>query len=226
MSVSAELWRIAAATQAADAGPIPAPQPGIAMNSNLRNPLASLVRQVFFPAATLKRRHILFLAADEETRALELCESAALALAELTANGVAVVGGALLPPEAKKPPHSIAEASFWRTHAFPLSERVWRLPAWLFCDRIGQQNSDHRRPPSEFLNVFDYFLFAARPGSGELPVFCGVCDAAVLVVTANRTRRDSAISARDQLARYKVPLLGAVLNDRVFEIPEAIYRRL
>jgi hypothetical protein len=138
----------------------------------------------------------------------------------------AVVGGALLPGSAKKPPQSGVEISLWRTHAQRVNNHVWRLPGWLFCDRLAQEFCEQRRPPTEFRKVFEYFLFSAKPGKSELAIFSTMSDAAVLVVTANRTRRDSALHAKEQLARYKVPLLGTVLNDRRFEIPEAIYRRL
>ncbi len=226
MSVSAELWRIAtASTRAAQEAAVPA-RAAITNDSGLRDPLTLLVRQLFFPATLPSRRHVLFLGADDETGELDLCETIAVTLAELSESQVAVVGGALLPGSAKKLPQSIVEASLWRTHSQRVNNHVWRLPGWLFCDRLAQEFSEQRRPPAEFRNAFEYFLFSAKPGSSELPIFSAMSDAAVLVVTANRTRRDSALHAKEQLARYKVLLLGTVLNDRRFEIPEAIYRRL
>jgi len=107
-----------------------------------------------------------------------------------------------------------------------VNAEVWRLPARLFCDRLARELSEQRKQPAEFQNAFEYFVFAANTKSGELPIFSAMSDAAVLLVTANRTRRDSALHAKKVLARYKLPLLGTVLNDRVLEIPQAIYRRL
>ena len=169
---------------------------------------------------------MLFVAADDETRANDLCQTVAIALARLSRSQVAVVGGAVIHESAKKLPQSIAEASLWRAHSDRVNADVWRLPARLFCDRLAQELSEQRRPPAEFQNAFEYFVFAANTESGELPIFSAMSDAAVLLVTANRTRRDSALHAKEQLARYKLPLLGTVLNDRVLEIPQAIYRRL
>jgi Mrp family chromosome partitioning ATPase len=53
-----------------------------------------------------------------------------------------------------------------------------------------------------------------------------LADAAVLVVEANKTRKIAARKAKEVLERAGVQLLGTILNDRTFPIPEAIYRRL
>jgi len=51
-------------------------------------------------------------------------------------------------------------------------------------------------------------------------------DGVVLVVEAHMTRRERARSVKDSLDRARVPLLGIVLNNRRFPIPDALYRRL
>jgi Mrp family chromosome partitioning ATPase len=51
-------------------------------------------------------------------------------------------------------------------------------------------------------------------------------DGVVLVLEANATRRDAARRVKDNLAAAGVSVLGVVLNNRTFPIPEAIYRRL
>jgi protein-tyrosine kinase len=51
-------------------------------------------------------------------------------------------------------------------------------------------------------------------------------DGVVLVLEANATRRDAARRVKDNLAAAGVSMLGVVLNNRTFPIPEAIYRRL
>lgn len=227
MSVSAELWKIASATRVQDSNRAPAiiSDPGV--NLDPGDPLAGLVRQVFLSSTTnAAPRNILFLAADDVTRVVDLCEKAALTLAGLSGAKVAVIGGPLLHAPAKKPPQSVAESTLWRAHSVALTDRVWRLPAWLFRDRLAQQVSEPRGPMAEFRALFKYFLFATFAGSGEFQIFGSICDAAVLVITANQTRREAALHAKQLLGQYKVPLLGAVLTDRVFEVPEAIYRRL
>jgi len=46
------------------------------------------------------------------------------------------------------------------------------------------------------------------------------------VIEANRTRRLTARKAKETLDAAGVRLLGTVLNNRTFAIPEAIYRKL
>jgi Mrp family chromosome partitioning ATPase len=59
-----------------------------------------------------------------------------------------------------------------------------------------------------------------------MPSLCNLCEAAVLVLTANITRREAAIKAKEQLLRQGVTLLGTVLDQRTMPIAESIYRRL
>lgn len=53
-----------------------------------------------------------------------------------------------------------------------------------------------------------------------------LADAAVLVVEANSTRRIAARKAKEFLERAGVQLIGTILNNRTFPIPEAVYRIL
>jgi Mrp family chromosome partitioning ATPase len=48
----------------------------------------------------------------------------------------------------------------------------------------------------------------------------------VVVVGAHSTRRETARKAKESLDAAHVHLLGTVLNNRTFPIPEALYRRL
>ncbi len=52
------------------------------------------------------------------------------------------------------------------------------------------------------------------------------CDGAILVVHAEHTRREAAQEAQARLQQAGANVLGAVLNQRQFPIPEFLYRRL
>jgi Mrp family chromosome partitioning ATPase len=52
------------------------------------------------------------------------------------------------------------------------------------------------------------------------------CDGLVLVLAANKTRRLVAAQIKDQLRRAQIPLLGTVLAERRFPIPQGLYRSL
>jgi Mrp family chromosome partitioning ATPase len=53
-----------------------------------------------------------------------------------------------------------------------------------------------------------------------------VADAAILVIEANSTRRLTARNAKETFDAAGVRLLGTVLHNRSFPIPEKLYRRL
>lgn len=60
----------------------------------------------------------------------------------------------------------------------------------------------------------------------DVTLLSSVADGAILVLSADSTRRDAALQAKDALVAAKFRLLGAVLNKRSFPIPEFIYQRL
>ena len=67
--------------------------------------------------------------------------------------------------------------------------------------------------------------------SSDLPysdalAFGQLTDGFILVVEANATRREAALQVAENLRAANVRILGAVLNQRTFPIPEALYHRL
>lgn len=56
--------------------------------------------------------------------------------------------------------------------------------------------------------------------------FGQMADGALLIVNSNKTRRDTARKAKENLAAAHVKLLGAVMNNRTFPIPHFLYKRL
>lgn len=55
---------------------------------------------------------------------------------------------------------------------------------------------------------------------------CGLVDGVVLTATENRTRRHVIKNAFQSLERMNAPILGVVLNNRVYTIPKFIYERV
>lgn len=74
----------------------------------------------------------------------------------------------------------------------------------------------------------DYVLIdaAAVNVSGDAAVLGAAADGVVVVLKANSSRRESARRAVEDLQEANVRILGAVLNQRTFPIPESIYNRL
>jgi capsular exopolysaccharide synthesis family protein len=81
---------------------------------------------------------------------------------------------------------------------------------------------------AELSSEFDYVLIdsAAMSVSSDAVVLGGSADGVVLVLKANSSRRESARKAVHELQTARARVLGAVLNQRTFPIPEAIYKKL
>jgi Mrp family chromosome partitioning ATPase len=77
---------------------------------------------------------------------------------------------------------------------------------------------------AELRSMFDYVLIDASPR--EAAVLAAAADGLVLVLKANSSRKETVRSAVRDLQAANVKILGAVLNQRTFPIPEGLYRRL
>jgi protein-tyrosine kinase len=110
------------------------------------------------------------------------------------------------------------------------TSNLWLLP-W------GPESSNRQavlRPDrvqshlAEMRARFEYILVSTPPmhQSADAIALGQVSDGVVLVLEANSSRRDAAQRAKASLQAANVKLLGAVLNNRTFPIPEAIYRKL
>jgi Mrp family chromosome partitioning ATPase len=85
-----------------------------------------------------------------------------------------------------------------------------------------------RKRLADLRSRFDYVLIEAPATStiSSAVMLSQLADGAVVVVEANDTRREVARNAVDELIAANVRVLGAVLNNRRFPIPERLYRVL
>jgi Mrp family chromosome partitioning ATPase len=81
---------------------------------------------------------------------------------------------------------------------------------------------------AELRSEFDYVLLDVAPlnSSNHGIVLGSWCDGVALVLKANSSSRRGARKSVEDLRAAKVPLLGAILNQRTFPIPQSIYSRL
>jgi hypothetical protein len=227
MSVGAAIWRqIASRGETVSQRDVSSP---VAANTSHPscNAVSSLVHQLFYPAAGIKRSSILFAAADAHSKNSGLCEQVAVALSNSSGGIVGIVesdtNGEFLP--LKKKPANVSR-SVWQAYTTPVAERVRRIPSALVCDTPYGSDSPNRDGLEDLRSAFSYFLLSAAAPDREIPALCKMCDAAVLVVTANITRKQTALRAKEMLLRQGVTLLGTVLDQRTLPIPESIYRLL
>jgi Mrp family chromosome partitioning ATPase len=107
---------------------------------------------------------------------------------------------------------------------------LWILsykPASKGCPAVGSLRGFEMRV-ADLRQDFSYVLIDAPPLSqyADAAVFGRMADGLVMVLEANRSRRETARKAKQLLDECGVSVLGAVLNKRDFPIPERLYRRL
>jgi len=84
----------------------------------------------------------------------------------------------------------------------------------------------------EFLNnvreEFDYVILdsAPLPSFAEARVLCEKVDGVVLVMESGKIRRHVALRAKKELEDAGAQILGVVLNNRKYHIPDWLYKRL
>lgn len=81
---------------------------------------------------------------------------------------------------------------------------------------------------SELRENFDHVIFYAAP-VGRFPdamLLGQLVDGIILIIEADHTKRQEARRAKETIESANVRLLGAVLDNRKFPIPESIYRYL
>lgn len=75
---------------------------------------------------------------------------------------------------------------------------------------------------------FDFVLLdcPSLKDSGDAALFASAADGVVVVVEADRTRKEQVRSALNTIEMAKGNLLGCVLNKRQYPVPEWLYQRL
>jgi succinoglycan biosynthesis transport protein ExoP len=110
---------------------------------------------------------------------------------------------------------------------------VWNGNLWLISS--GSVKPDlytpverYRERFAELRDSFGHILISAPALSRETEAtFIGqLADGVVLIVEANESRRETVRRAKEHLESANVRLLGGVLDQRTFPIPEFLYRKL
>jgi hypothetical protein len=199
-----------------------------------REQIRGLVRKVFFSNAERPVRQVVFSALDRDTDVKIVCRSVGEALAAETVSNVAVVGEypEVLPDAEVYPAEtSIRSSGHTSTLQHRAANRVrgnlWLVPAVETRGDRGATASLHSHL-GEMRREFEFSILEAPPAgeSNEAPAMAQFADGIILVLSADRTRRITARKAVEMLEAEKVCILGTVLSDRIFPIPDRIYRRL
>jgi hypothetical protein len=194
--------------------------------------IRGLVRRVFLTNRGHPVKQVVFSAADPGTDVSIICERVARALALETPGEVAIVSRN--PPaeemtqvqiypcysgtSAIKPWSTQIETNLWRVPASGLRE-LYPEPAtgrcWLWA-------------LAELRNDFEYAVIhgPAAGTSSESALLGQLTDGIVLVIEAHTTRKATVRKIKETLEGTGSRILGTVLSERTFPVPEKIYRRL
>ena len=186
----------------------------------------ALVQQLFFRPESRPVRHVGFATIEPSTATATLCLEVARALAAEDRYDVGLIDAhpdsVPLQTQLQIPSPNPAEATW------PIAPRLWMVPrqSWLpdaGGHRLTDQNLSRLR---ELTTEFDFSILWCAPVSWLTASIGQACDGLVLVLTANKTRRLVAAQIKDQLSKAQVPLLGTVLAERRFPVPQGLYRNL
>jgi Mrp family chromosome partitioning ATPase len=234
---------------AVDAMPEPAPTPipvpsneplQFAMESSQLAELTKMVQRMFLLPGSEYNHTVVFTSSDGGNGCSWICARVAELLASQVTGTVCVVDANLQSPTMHEQfsvanHHGLADAlrqtGTIRGYVSQLSRRNLALVSCGSDARDAQSlvTTDRMRMRlNELRSEFDYVLIdcPAMSVSNVALSLGSVADGVVLVLKANATRKDRARGAVRDLQAAKVKVLGAVLNQRTFPIPEKIYNKL
>lgn len=238
--------RMAEAFEAATAAaPAPAPvMPSVPLQFPMENAqlaeLSKLVQRVFLLPGGEYNHTVVFTASDSGNGCSWICARVGELLASQVTGTVCLVDANLENPTLHEQfgvpnHHGLADAlkmsGSIRGYVSQLSRRNLALVSCGSDLREGRNlvTSDRMRARMlELRSEFDYLLIdCPSVGTNNEALSLGsIADGVVLVLKANMTRKDKARNAVHDLQTAKVKVLGAVLNQRTFPIPDSIYSKL
>lgn len=194
-----------------------------------------LVQTVFLATNRRTARKVVFCGVDAENGSSSVCASAGRALTALSEKSVCLVDANVRLPRLSAalgintaipfPSHSIS----MREQCAHVNGNLWLAGTDLLTDDFGCLLSlpelKHRFAQLEA--CFDYLIVDA-PGVGvsrEAALLGELTGAVILVIEADSTRRQTARRAKESLEAAGVRLLGTVLRNRSFPIPQNLLKR-
>jgi hypothetical protein len=195
-----------------------------------REQIRRLVRQVFLASAPQAIRQVVFSAVEPEADIGTICLRVGETLAIETPADVAVVAASPACASGFNPClHDSRndpgdKGTALRRMATRLKGNLWLVP-----DEIARANSTSLRTfLSDVRREFPYSILQGQAAceSSVTAEIAQAADGLILVLSAQRTRRAAALKTKQMLEQAEVHILGTVLSDREFPIPERIYRRL
>lgn len=186
--------------------------------------IRGLVRQVFWLQRPSPVRQVVFSAIEARTDIGSVCMHVGEALASETLGRVVVIGNRSRIANGEEEGF---EDKDLRRNASAVSSNLWLLPAREDAGEPESASPAHAYM-GEIRKEFEYSIVEGRPAgeSDEALEMAQFADGIVLVISAEHTRRVTARKVIETLREARVKILGTVLSDREFPMPERLYRWL
>jgi succinoglycan biosynthesis transport protein ExoP len=193
----------------------------------------ALSAKSFFPGWPRPAKQVVFAAVDGYADAGTTCGRVSMTMASRLPGSVCVIEAERNDPSLEY----VLKNGHAHTNVLPgkiarlahrIQENLWLLRADEFFEGAIPSLAGLRSRLSELRREFDYTVIHA-PAVGacsETGLLGQIADGLILVLDERKTRRATAREAKQVLLDTSVRLLGVVINDRQFPIPEPIYRKL
>ena len=196
--------------------------------------LMNLAHSVFLSGNGKAPHEVVFCGVDKTNGSSEICLQLGRILASHSSRPVCLIDADLHLSRLTR----LISANLGAPIHFP--ERECGAPIgenlWLASNRILDSIQPGALAPTDFLKQriaelrksFEWILIDASGvnAGADAAILGEIAGAAILVIEANSTRRAAALKAKQAMEAMNVRILGCVLNNRTFPIPEKIYNAL
>jgi Mrp family chromosome partitioning ATPase len=199
-----------------------------------------LVQRIFLGTEQDSPRIALFSGPEREGGCAGICVRTAEILASQAEGGVCLVDADFGAPSlheffGMRNEKGLAEATL---DSAPIQEfaqqlspgNLWLVPSGCGAAQLSLAKTAEalRARMGELRNAYRYVIIHSGPLwlNANAMMFSKWTDGVVLILEADRTRRDTARRIKESLAAANAKVLGVVLNNRSYPIPESLYSRL
>jgi len=222
------------------------PEPADAKEAQLklepkeREELTKLAQRIFLHPGAEAPRVVVFTASESGNGCSSICACAAELLAAQVTGSVCLVDANLRHPGlheqfAVENQFGLADALQGSEPLLNYARSMSRPNLWLVSAGSSPEaalpllsSEPMRQRISELRSGVDYVIIdaSAMNVSNDATVLASAADGVVMVLKANSSRRETVRKAVQDMQAANIRVLGAVLNQRTFPIPEAIYNKL
>lgn len=196
--------------------------------------LLTLAQTVFLSGDVNTPHSVVLCGIDRDSASSEICVSLARILAAYGALRVCLVDAHVRSPRLEKMLRADKPISFpdrTQDNCREVAQNLWLAD----IDTTGLPKQpgtapvpDVKQQLAQLRQRFDFILIDTPDVNtrAEAAVFGQSADGVILIVEANVTRKAAARKATQVLEAMSVRILGSVLSNRTFPIPERLYRKL